>query len=498
MSTPVKSNDPIYGVSFFAQEAWKRLPRELRSSYSGIEDELGKLGKLWEQARELPAVKVPKDRDGLDAASVGRALTAVKAYASEFHGNDLWASLQDVHSASRRVQGTATSLAGEAFWKPLAVTPEWRASRQLSQQHTSASYARLAAALADQMEPETPRQHEAVAALRGLEHAAAGYAANLMESDPQQAPAPRDQEIAADLARMKEPHPAYRSQQDTRDASQQVKSQFTEWEKQTALGRAARSSRVPQVVNFVRAWDAVEALGPVNRENVREAAKRYGRLASTAHVAGELARGNSKISPRETGFLDAIADAAHGHSARLANTLPPRIDPKVQPYESSARAFQDGQKLLRQFEAWASTTEMGNRLRKDPRFKDLPEVRAFGESWRGTPAPPKKPVDYDQWSAATVFRTAADRTYVLMDMVQRDGSFKDADVEQIRQMYRATESYAKRLAPAERPKSVVPTSPALVRRKAQEASASRASSGAPAPLPASARTGVAGPGVGLG
>ncbi|MFI2373160.1 hypothetical protein [Streptomyces sp. NPDC018833] len=511
---PISSAEEIEEAFQRARSAWYQTrPRGLAGDFDGVQKQLDLLGKAWQRAGQHPTVPRPVAGVENPLEAVGKALRAVDGHASVLAGQDLWAELREARAATKAVRNTATSLAGDAFWGQLRNNQEWRTFWHRAEANSSAAYARLSAALADRLEGTSsePRTQAAVAALRDLQNAAAEYSTRLREADPDKAMAAEasSEQVKADLDRMHHPYTGYgplggaaHSQEDLRrihrevvQASRKVTDRYSEWIA-TDSGKSALRSSASVVRAFRQAWkDLPPENHPGGPTSLWDAAGRYGKVAATAHAMAQAVRHQNSVPAAEVALLDALADDAHAHASRLVRTLPPGNDPSARAYRSPGEALETGQDVAGDFRTWRGS-DMAKKLLQHP---NDPRVRAFGSAWRGLLRTPNHSAAFDARSAAVAYAEAAKQTRLIAEAAEKSVRYpyKGSDIEELRRVAAAAEKHAGRLAAGSPPHSVVPSSPALERRREQSASLGAVTPGTPLPdRPGAVRPGVKGAGLG--
>ncbi|NSC25716.1 hypothetical protein FM076_33050 [Streptomyces albus subsp. chlorinus] len=467
------------------RQALNSLPGPLRGISGEVRGEYQNLRRTWAEAGAVAAAPgLFEEAEPNGAAAVDSALAAVDAHAEALRGNPLWEQLQATREATRRMRRTTAALVGDTGWRKYVVpNGHWKRLWVDIGQNSTATYARLSGALADQLEREgNPATAGIVRDLRQLSHATAGYNKLLRQLPRDSLPTASPEAVDRELAALRHPFPGYGPdggyahaqgdvqlmRNEARRAAAGVTQRFKEWAG-TEMGQRLVRASDPALRAFREAWQALPA--PDRQGSFRDAARLYGRLAARAHEVREKAREANKRHPgrysaRDIAALDAFADASYAHAARLARTRPPGNLPGAAPYESPQAAQAGNIRLAELLVAWQKS-DMGRKLIGAERRHPL--VDELGAAWkRQDPFPAKKPHTYDQWTAAGKAGDVADAAKRLLDRAERaqaqtPGRFAKADMDKLRAFANGARVHASKLAEAHPPKSVLPKNPAFKR-----------------------------------
>ncbi|MEU7554062.1 hypothetical protein AB0B01_17275 [Streptomyces sp. NPDC044571] len=276
-----------------------------------------------------PASAVPKVTEA--AAAVDTATTGADSHATSLESYPEWQRIQTVRGALRHVWEVMKEKAGPAwdslradvrfqgFWKTMSI----RACEAISVQ---------AAALANRLRRGTGDLPAADALLK-LSDTTLTYS-TVAEAQPVTAHAPTREPDAAggSMQRLVEPKipAAYATREDAARAAAEITAHFQTWIT-SPMGQELAASDHGRVTAFRDAWQQL----PPHDAGPGPAVGPYGAVAERAQALVTTAVTQGRFAPGDLQALQALAQAADHHAARLAVTLPPGM-PRPVPRAAAA------------------------------------------------------------------------------------------------------------------------------------------------------------------
>ncbi|MFJ9343772.1 hypothetical protein ACIRP0_31495 [Streptomyces sp. NPDC101733] len=341
-SGPAPTPEDLYWAEFDkALEAWDELglPGQAAEVRAAVAEDLAVLAPqppatppaASASPATPPAPWAPPSEPTLDtappvpaaAAAVEEALTAVDSHAGSLKSEPELQEIRTIRGALANVWDVLKEKAGPAwssltndvrfqgFWKTLSI----RACEAISEQATK---------LADRLRPDLPSAE----ALLKLSDATLTYStAAAAQPAPTSAPVPEQPKTAAiseepsmqRLAERTSPT-AYATRDDSARAAEEVTGRFQNWIN-SPMGQELAASSHRRVTDFREAWQQL----PPHDSGPGPAVGPYGDVAERAKALVTAAVGSARFAPDDLKALQALAQAADNHAARLAVTLPPGI-----------------------------------------------------------------------------------------------------------------------------------------------------------------------------
>lgn len=255
------------------------------------------------------------------AAAVDTAAAGADAHADTLKDHPEWQRIQTIRGALRHVWDVMKEKAGpswenlredvrfQGFWKTMSI----RACEAISVQ---------AAALANRLRPGTGDLPAADALLK-LSEATLTYS-TAAAAEPANTPAPASPpEADAEapsmqrLVERKSPT-AYATREDSVRAAEEVTRSFAAW-MGTSMGQELSTSDHRRVTAFRDAWQQL----PPHDSGPGPAVGPYGDVAERANALVTAAVASARFTRGDLRALQAVAQAADRHAARLSVTLPP-------------------------------------------------------------------------------------------------------------------------------------------------------------------------------
>ncbi|WP_199826460.1 hypothetical protein [Streptomyces sp. WM4235] len=267
-----------------------------------------------------PTPAMPGAVTAVEAAQAG-----VDAHAESLTNHPEWQQIQTVRGALRHVWDVMKEKAGpyweklredvrfQGFWKTMSI----RACEAISVQ---------AAALANRLRPGTGDLPAADALLK-LSDATLTYskvAAAERANTPVPVSPPEADAEAPPMQRLveRESPTAYATREDSVRAAEEVTRSFAAW-MGTSMGQELNTSDHLRVTAFRDAWQQL----PPHDSGPGPAVGPYGDVAERANALVTAAVASARFAPGDLRALQAVAQEADHHAARLSVTLPPGTQP---------------------------------------------------------------------------------------------------------------------------------------------------------------------------
>ncbi|MET9959453.1 hypothetical protein ABZ128_10290 [Streptomyces sp. NPDC006326] len=264
-----------------------------------------------------PAPTLPRVAEAV--AAVDTAAAGADSHATSLESHPEWQRIQTVRGALRHVWDVMKEKAGPAwdnlradvrfqgFWRTMSI----RACEAISVQ---------AAALANRLRSGTGELPAADALLK-LSDTTLTYS-TVAEVHPVSASAPVREPAAAEppMQRLVEPKgpAAYATREDAARAAAEISAHFQTWIS-SPMGQELAASDHVRVTAFRDAWQQL----PPHDAGPGTVVGPYGAVAERAQALATTAVAQGRFAPGDLQALQALAQAADHHAARLAVTLPP-------------------------------------------------------------------------------------------------------------------------------------------------------------------------------
>ncbi|MFC9295767.1 hypothetical protein ACFTWH_10845 [Streptomyces sp. NPDC057011] len=255
-------------------------------------------------------------------AAVGTALARADAHAESLQGHPEWQQIQTVRGALGHVWDVMKENAG-AHWDTLRADVRFQGFWKTATIRACEAIAVHATALANRLRPRTGDLPATDVLLRLADATTAYSTVGAAEAAPM--PAPPVAENAAEAAepamqRLVERRTptAYATREDSVRAAEEVTKRFQEWIT-SPMGQELVASDHRRVAEFRHAWQQL----PPHGSEPGPAVGPYSDVAERAGALVTAAVGAARFAPGDLQALQALAQTADHHAARLAVTLPP-------------------------------------------------------------------------------------------------------------------------------------------------------------------------------
>lgn len=283
-------------------------------------------------AGEPPATASPLPRVAEAAAAVDTATAVADSHAESFKDHPEWQRVQTVRGALRHMWDVMKEKAG-LYWENLRADVRFQGFWRTVTVRACEAISVQAAALADRLRSGTGDLPAADALLKlsdtTLTYSTVAEAQPLRALVPVPAMEPDAVALMQRLVERKTPT-AYATREDAVRAAAEVTAHFQTWIT-SPMGQKLAGSDHRRVTAFRDAWQQL----PPHDSGPGPAVGPYGDVAERANALVTLAVGSGRFAPGDLQALQALAQAADNHAARLAVTLPPGT-PKPVPTAAAA------------------------------------------------------------------------------------------------------------------------------------------------------------------
>ncbi|MER6522838.1 hypothetical protein ABT246_39195 [Streptomyces sp. NPDC001553] len=257
--------------------------------------------------------------------AVEAAQAGVDAHAESLTNHPEWQQIQTVRGALRHVWDVMKEKAGP-YWEKLREDVRFQGFWKTMSIRAREAISVKAAALANRLRPGTGDLPAADALLK-LSDATLTYS-KVAAAEPANTPVPvSPPEADAEappmqrLVERKSPT-AYATREDSVRAAEEVTRSFAAW-MGTSMGQDLNTSDHRRVTAFRDAWQQL----PPHDSGPGPAVGPYGDVAERANALVTAAVASARFAPGDLRALQAVAQAADHHAARLSITLPPGTQP---------------------------------------------------------------------------------------------------------------------------------------------------------------------------
>ncbi|MEV6685087.1 hypothetical protein AB0N28_07070 [Streptomyces sp. NPDC051130] len=251
------------------------------------------------------------------AGEVGTAMATVDAHAAGLEHHPEWQRIQTVRGALRHVWDVMKEKAGPA-WDTLRADIRFQGFWRTASIRFCEAVSVHAAGLANRLRPGTG-DLPAADALMKLSDTLLTYS-TVAEAQPATAPTrvPDVGEVPMRRLAERTAPTAYATREDAARAAAEVTAHFRTWIA-GPMGQELAGSDHSRVKAFRDAWQQL----PPHDSGMSPAVGQYSDVAERAKALVTAAIGSGRFTPGDLQALQAVAQAADQHAARLAVTLPP-------------------------------------------------------------------------------------------------------------------------------------------------------------------------------
>lgn len=266
-----------------------------------------------------PAPAVPAAANAVEAAEAG-----ADAHAESLKDHPEWQRIQTVRGALRHVWDVMKENAGP-YWENLKADIRFQGFWKTASIRACEAISASASALARRFQGDLPTAD----ALLKFSHATLTYSTVATTAEPAPAPAPAPAATPAEKPGVSAEAPmqrlverttptAYATREDSVRAAEEVTTRFRKW-LGSPMGQELVASDHRRVTEFREAWQQL----PPHDSGPGPAVGPYGNVAERAKALVTAAVGSARFAPGDLQALQALAQTADHHAARLAVTLPP-------------------------------------------------------------------------------------------------------------------------------------------------------------------------------